>query len=43
MLPADQKVAYTGFYHSARRNRILDEKTTVLVHLASAMSMACYP
>lgn len=43
MLPAEQKLAYTGFYNSARHNEILDERTTVLIHLASAMAMACYP
>ena len=43
MLPADQKTAYTGFYNSARHNKILDEKTTLLIHLASAMALACYP
>ncbi len=43
MLPADQKKAYSGFYDSARRNKILDEKTTVLIHLASAMALGCYP
>ena len=42
-MPADQKLAYTGFYDSARNNKILDEKTTVLIHLASAMALACYP
>lgn len=43
MLPADQKRAYTGFYNSARHNKILEEKTTVLIHLAAAMALACYP
>ena len=43
MLPADQKKAYTAFYDSARHNKILDEKTTALVHLAAAMALACYP
>ena len=43
MLPADQKRAYTAFYNSARHNKILDEKTTSLIHLAAAMALACYP
>ena len=43
MLPADQKKTYTAFYDSARHNKILDEKTTVLIHLAAAMALACYP
>lgn len=43
MLPGDQKRAYAGFYDSARNNGVLDEKTTVLVHLAAAMAVGCYP
>jgi hypothetical protein len=31
------------FYDSARRNEILDERTTVMLHLASAMALGCYP
>lgn len=31
------------FYDSARHNEILDERTTVMLHLASAMALACYP
>lgn len=31
------------FYDSARHNEILDERTTVLLHLATAMAVACYP
>ncbi len=43
MLPESQKKAYTDFYDSARRNGILGEKTTVLIHLAAAMALGCYP
>ena len=43
MLPESQKKAYTGFYDSARHNEILGEKTTVLIHLAAAMALGCYP
>ena len=43
MLPDIQKKAYTEFYDSARYNDILDQKTTILLHLASAMSSGCYP
>ncbi len=43
MLPANQKKAYADFYSSVRRNTILDEKTTVLIHLAAAMALGCYP
>ena len=42
MLP-DQKKAFSNFYNSARKNEILGEKTTLLVHLASSMAVACYP
>lgn len=43
MLPKDQKQAYNDFYKSARYNKILDPKTTLMIHLASAMAFACYP
>lgn len=43
MLPKEQKVSYDKFYHSARRNKILPSNVTVLVHLASAMALGCYP
>ncbi len=43
MLPESQKKAYTDFYESARHNEILGEKTTVLIHLAAAMAIGCYP
>ena len=43
MLPEKQKQAYTDFYESARKNGILDPKTTLLIHLASAMAFGCYP
>ncbi len=35
--------AYTDFYNSARYNETLDPKTTLMIHLASSMAMACYP
>ncbi len=43
MLPESQKKAFAGFYDSARHNEILGEKTTVLIHLAAAMALGCYP
>jgi hypothetical protein len=43
MLPSAQREAYTAFYDSARHNEILDPKTTLMIHLASAMAVACYP
>ena len=43
MLPDKQHRAFGEFYKSARFNRILDRKTTVMLHLATAMSAGCYP
>ena len=43
MLPKEQKQAYESFYDSARQNQILDKKITLLLHLASAMSLDCEP
>ena len=43
MLPAKQGEAFNEFYKSARFNKVLDQKTTLLLHLATAMSVACYP
>ncbi len=43
MLPEDQKQAYSGFYDSARYNKTLEPKTTLLIHLATAMAIGCEP
>jgi hypothetical protein len=43
MLPAKQKKAYSEFYNSARHNDILEPKTTLMLHLAAAMAVGCYP
>ena len=43
MLPEKQKKAYTDFYNSARYNDTLEPKTTLMIHMASAMALACYP
>ncbi len=43
MLPAKQQRAYDSFYDSARHNEILDPKTTLMIHLAGAMALGCYP
>ncbi len=43
MLPKEQDAAFNEFYKSARYNTILDHKTTLLIHLATAMAAACYP
>ena len=43
MLPKKQKTAYTDFYNSARYNEILEPKTTLMIHIAAAMAVGCYP
>lgn len=43
MLPEKQNTAYRSFYESARENDVLDTKTTLLLHLVSAMAFGCYP
>jgi hypothetical protein len=43
MLPDKQKSTYVEFYNSARYNEILDPKTTLMIHLATAMAVGCYP
>jgi hypothetical protein len=35
--------AFSAFYDSAHHNEVLDRKTTLLVHLAAAMSSGCDP
>ena len=43
MLLDKQKKAYKAFYDSARHNEYFNEKTTILLHLASAFAIGCYP
>ena len=43
MLPDKQLKAYNDFYDSARYNEILEPKITLMIHLASAMAVGCYP
>ena len=43
MLPQKQKDAYKAFYGSARKNTILEPKTTLMLHLGCAMISGCYP
>jgi len=43
MLPKDQFKAFREFYGSARRNTILEPKITLMIHLATAMAIGCYP
>ena len=34
---------WKAFYDSARHNDVLDERTRIMLHLASAMAVGCYP
>jgi hypothetical protein len=34
---------FDDFYDSARYNDVLDPKTTLMLHLASAMALGCSP
>jgi hypothetical protein len=43
VLPEKQKTKYREFYDSARYNDILEPKTTLMLHMASAMAIGCYP
>jgi hypothetical protein len=43
MLPEKQLKAFKDFYDSARNNEILEPKTTLMIHLAAAMAVGCYP
>jgi hypothetical protein len=39
----NQKKAFVDFYNSARENTVLEPKTTLMIHFASAMALGCYP
>ncbi len=43
MLPREQKRAFGAFYRSARQNDVLEPKTTLMLHLATAMAVGCVP
>ena len=43
MAPEKQIKAFNEFYNTARNNKILDPKTTLLIHMATAMAVGCYP
>jgi hypothetical protein len=40
---ARTSATWEAFYDSARHNDVLDERTTLLLHLASAMALDCDP
>jgi hypothetical protein len=43
MLPTGQLKAFDTFYDSARYNQILEPKATLMLHIAAAMALGCYP
>ena len=43
MLPKDQNRTYGALSRAVRENAELDPKTTVMLHLATAMAVGCYP
>lgn len=38
-----QKKAFNEFYKSARYSGVLNDKTSLMVHLGVAMALGCYP
>jgi hypothetical protein len=43
VLPEEQNKKYREFYDTARYNDILEPKTTLMLHMAAAMAIGCYP
>jgi hypothetical protein len=43
LLPEKQNLKYREFYDAARFNDILEPKTTLMLHVAAAMAIGCYP
>jgi hypothetical protein len=43
MLADRQDQSWETFYDSARHNDTLGERTTLMIHLAAAMAVGCYP
>jgi serine phosphatase RsbU (regulator of sigma subunit) len=43
MAPEKQMKAFDEFYNTSRNNKILDSKTTLLIQMATAMAVGCYP
>jgi alkylhydroperoxidase/carboxymuconolactone decarboxylase family protein YurZ len=42
MLPK-QKESFDAFYKSARHSGVIDDKTSLMIHLASSLAVACIP
>ena len=43
MLRKKRNKTYSDFYDSVRYNKILEPKTTLMIHLAVAMAIGCDP
>ena len=43
MLSRTQAKAFREFYDEARNNKSLSEEQTILIHLAAALALGCYP
>lgn len=43
MLTSKQEQAFNEFQNVIRNNDILEPKTTIMLHLAAAMAVGCYP
>jgi len=43
MAPEKQMKAFNKFYNSVLNNKTLDSKTTLLIQMATAMAVGCYP
>jgi hypothetical protein len=43
MIAKPEQNAFDLFYNSARSNDILEPKVTLMIHIASAMALGCYP
>ncbi len=43
MLPAKQAKAYDAFFESTAQNEVLDRKTTLMIQMAAAFAIGCYP
>jgi hypothetical protein len=43
VLSKEQNAAYRRFYDSARHNTVLEPRVTLMIHLAAAMALGCYP
>jgi hypothetical protein len=43
LLPKEQDRTFAAFSRAAKESVELDPKTTVMLHLAAAMAVGCYP